>query len=189
MRLLSVIAAMSVAFFVWMAPVPVEARGQDAPPARLPFPAGATQAYVDLARVASESADGQAANQQVQNLSAARISEIQARQTEIQANQTQLQQNAGVMSAEAQLNLQQQIERLGLEIQRMQQDAEAEIAQLQQTLQLEFQQKLIPAIDRVAQAKGLQFIFSAGDGGLIWANPALDISPDVVEELNRASGQ
>ncbi len=71
----------------------------------------------------------------------------------------------------------------------MQQDAEAEIAQLQQTLQLEFQQKLIPAIDRVAQAKGLQFIFSAGDGGLIWANPALDISPDVVEELNRASGQ
>ena len=30
MRLLSVIAAMSVALFVWMVSVPVEARGQDA---------------------------------------------------------------------------------------------------------------------------------------------------------------
>jgi Skp family chaperone for outer membrane proteins len=58
---------------------------------------------------------------------------------------------------------------------------------LQQTLQIEFQLKLVPAIDRVAASRGLQFIFSVGDGGLIWANPALDITTDVVEELNKAA--
>ena len=63
----------------------------------------------------------------------------------------------------------------------------AAVAELQQTLQLEFQQKLVPAIDRVAATRGLQFIFSAGDGGLIWANPALDVTLDVVEELNKAA--
>ena len=75
------------------------------------------------------------------------------------------------------------------DVQRMSQDADTDVAALQQTLQLEFQQRLVPAIDRVAASKGLQFIFSVGDGGLIWANPALDVTLDVVEELDKAGQQ
>ena len=156
-------------------------------PARLPFPPDATHAYVDLARVAAESIDGQAANQRVQALSEQKIQVLEGRTVELQASQQKLQQNATVMSTEAQLQLQREIDRLSLDIQRMTQDAETEVANLQQTLQIEFQQKLVPAIDRVAASKGLQFIFSAGDGGLIWATPALDITADVVAELDKAS--
>ena len=156
-------------------------------PARLPFPPDATHAYVDLARVAAESIDGQAANQRVQALSEQKVQVLEGRTVELQASQQKLQQNASVMSTEAQLQLQREIDRLGLDIQRMTQDAETEVANLQQTLQLEFQQKLVPAIDRVSASKGLQFIFSAGDGGLIWAAPALDITADVVAELDKAS--
>ncbi len=159
------------------------------PPARLPFPPDATHAYIDLARVAAESLDGQAANQMVQALSEQKVQVLEGRTVELQASQQKLQQNANVMSAEAQLQLQREIERLSIDIQRMTQDAETEVAELQQTLQLEFQQKLAPAIDRVAASKGLRFIFSAGDGGLIWAAPALDITPDVVAELDKASQQ
>ena len=156
-------------------------------PARLPFPSGAQQAYIDLQRVANESSEGQAANQQVQALSEERIRAIETRSVELRGSQQKLQQNANVMSAEAQLQLQRDIDRLNIEVQRLTQDAEAEVAELQQTLQIEFQQKLVPAIDRVAASRGLQFIFSVGDGGLIWANPALDITTDVVEELNKAA--
>jgi outer membrane protein len=156
-------------------------------PARLPFPPDATHAYVDLARVAAESIDGQAANQRVQALSAQKVQMLDGRTVELQASQEKLQQNANVMSAEAQLQLQREIERLSIDIQRMTQDAENEVAELQQTLQLEFQQKLVPAIDRVAASKGLRFIFSAGNGGLIWAAPAFDITADVVAELDKAS--
>jgi Skp family chaperone for outer membrane proteins len=123
----------------------------------------------------------------VQTLSEQKIQMLEGRQLELQASQQQLQQNANVMSAEAQLQLQREIERLNIDIQRMNQDAEAEVAGLQQTLQLEFQQKLVPAIDRVAASKGLRFIFSAGNGGLIWAAPAFDITADVVAELDKAS--
>ena len=156
-------------------------------PARLPFPPDATHAYVDLARVAAESIDGQAANQRVQALSEQKIQVLEGRTVELQASQQKLQQNATVMSTEAQLQLQREIDRLSLDIQRMTQDAETEVANLQQTLQIEFQQKLVPAIDRVAASKGLQFIFSASDGGLIWAAPALDITADIVAELDKAS--
>ena len=159
------------------------------PPARLPFPPGATHAYIDLARVAAESLDGQAANQRVQALSEQKVQVLEGRTVELQASQQKLQQNANVMSAEAQLQLQREIERLSIDIQRMTQDAETEVGELQQTLQLEFQQKLAPAIDRIAASKGLVFIFNAGDGGLIWADPALDITADVVAELDKASQQ
>ena len=158
-------------------------------PARLPFPPDATHAYVDLARVAAESIDGQAANQRVQALSEQKVQVLEGRTVELQASQQKLQQNASVMSAEAQLQLQRDIERMTREIQRMSEDADTELAELQQTVQIEFQQKLVPAIDRVAASKGLRLVFSAGDGGLVWATPALDITPDVVAELDKASQQ
>ncbi|MDP6579769.1 MAG: OmpH family outer membrane protein [Vicinamibacterales bacterium] len=214
MKLLSVVAAMMVALVALTAPARVAAEPQapaqppapaqtpapaQAPPptaqppqtapapARLPFPTGAQHAYIDLQRVANESSEGQAASQQVQALSEEKIRVIETRSVELQGSQQKLQQNANVMSAEAQLQLQREIDRLNIEVQRLTQDAEAEVAELQQTLQIEFQLKLVPAIDRVAASRGLQFIFSVGDGGLIWANPALDITTDVVEELNKAA--
>ena len=205
MKLLSVVATvatMMVALVALTAPAQVAAGPQapaqtpaaqppppTPPPARLPFPPDATHAYIDLGRVAAESLDGQAANQRVQALSEQKVQVLEGRTVELQASQQQLQQNANVMSAEAQLQLQRDIERLSIDIQRMTQDAENEVAELQQTLQLEFQQKLVPAIDRVAASKGLRFIFSAGNGGLIWAAPAFDITADVVAELDKASQQ
>ncbi|MEE2638394.1 MAG: OmpH family outer membrane protein [Acidobacteriota bacterium] len=182
MRLLNGVAATIVALIIT---TPMAAAAQDqVAPAPLPFPPGGKYAYVDLVRIAAESSDGRAANQRVQDVSEVKIKELEGRNLELQASQQQLQQNASVMSAEAQLQLQQEIERLGLEVQRMTQDAEAEVAQLQQTLQLEFQNKLIPAINQVASSKGLHFIFNAGEGGLIWADPSLDISPDVIAVLD-----
>ena len=215
MKLLSVVAAMMVALVALTAPAQVAAGPQTPapaqtpaaqppgaqppestpppeptpPPARLPFPPDATYAYVDLARVASESLDGQEANRRVQELSAQKLQVLEGRTVELQANQQKLQQNASVMSAEAQLELQREIERMTREIQRMSEDADTELAELQQTVQIEFQQKLVPAIDRVAASKGLRLVFSAGDGGLVWATPALDITADVVAELDKASQQ
>ena len=200
MKLLSMVATMMVALVVLtmpahaaaeqQAPAPTQTPAPVVPqpaPARLPFPPNAQYAYLDLQRVANESNDGRAANQRVQALSEEKIKVIEGRNLELQASQQKLQQNANVMSAEAQLQLQREIERLGRDVERMTQDAEAEVQELQQTLQLEFQQKLVPAIDRVAVGKGLQFIFSAGEGGLLWANPALDVTADVVQEINDAS--
>ena len=186
MRLPSAVAAATVAF-VGLMPGAVGAEAQ-APQARLPFPADARYAYVDLARIASESAAGRAANQQLQTLVQQRQQELAGRQQALQTRQQQLQQNASVMSPEAQLAEQQEIQRLDLELQRLSQDAEAEVAQLDQQLQLQFQNSLIPAINQVATSRRLHFVFNAQAGIFAWADPALDISVDVIQELNRTSG-
>jgi outer membrane protein len=191
MKLFSVVATMMVSLVGLSAPAQVSAgqppQSTPPPPAQLPFPPGATHAYVNLGRVAAESIDGQAANAQVQALSDQKVQVLEGRTVELQASQQKLQQNANVMSNEAQLQLQREIDRLTIDIQRMTQDAETEVGDLQQGLQLEFQQKLVPAIERVAVSKGLRFIFSAGDGGLIWAAPELDVTDDVIADLDKVS--
>ena len=81
-----------------------------------------------------------------------------------------LQEGQTIISAEARLGLQREIANLERDIQRtaqdsqaeaerISQDAEAEVQALQQQLQIEFQQKLVPIIEQVAEDKGLSFIF------------------------------
>jgi len=68
----------------------------------------------------------------------------------------------------------------------MQQDAQAELNELQQDLQNDFQRKLMPVLEKMAQEKGLQFLFSGADAGLIWAEPGLDLTDEAVKRLDAA---
>ena len=159
---------------------------QAAPP-RPPFPAGAKFAFVDLQRVAAESVEGQAANARVQELSDRKLAEIEEKNTTLQASQQKLQQGQTVLSPDVRLQLQRGIDKMLLDIERFTQDAEAEVGALQQTLQIEFQQKLFPVIDQVANEKDLDLIFSATDSGLVWASTSLDITDEIIRQFD-ASG-
>ena len=158
-----------------------------AAPSRPPFPAGAKFAFVDLQRVAAESVEGQAANAKVQGLSEQRVAEIGEKDTELQASQQKLQQGQTVLSPDVRLQLQRDIDRMLLDIERFSQDADVEVGALQQTLQIEFQQKLLPVIDRVANEKQLDFIFSVADSGMVWAATSLDVTDEIIRQLD-ASG-
>ena len=168
-------------------------------------PAAEKFAYVDIQRVASESKEGEVANARVEELSRQKVAEIEAvnaqaqgeleRLTqELQESQQNLQQGQNVISQDAAATIQRQIGRLQLdmerttqdnqaEIQRMTQDAEVEVQELQQQLQLEFEGRLIPAINQLASQKGLSFVFNAQQG-LIWADPAMDITEELLVLLN-----
>jgi len=39
-------------------------------------------------------------------------------------------------------------------------------------------------IGQVAAEKGLLMVFSGADSGLVWAEPGLNITPDVIKRLN-----
>ena len=166
---------------------------------------GSQFAFIDVQRVASESNEGQEANTRVDELSQQKLSEIEAVNTDGQAEiatlnqdlqeaQQKLQQGQNVLSQDAASTLQRQIARLQrdterasadlqAEIQRMSQDAEAEVQELQQQLQLDFERRLLPAIDQLATEKGLAFILSAQQG-LVWADPSFDLSQELIDMLN-----
>ena len=149
---------------------------------------GAKLAFVNLQRVAAESNEGQAANAEVEALSQKKLAELEEKNLTLVTQQQKLQQGQTVLSAEARLQLQQDLEKMQLEVQRFNQDAEVEVQELQRQLQLDFQKKLIPILDQVANDKQLQFILSVSDSGLVWADPVLDITDDIIAYLDAAAG-
>jgi outer membrane protein len=154
------------------------------PPA--PFPAGAKIAYFNPQAVFQNSADGKAAVSRVNAL-------IQKKQTEnadkaklLQGNQQKLQTSGSVMNEAARGQLEKEIERQTKDAERFQQDAQAEINELQQEVQNEFVKKLSPIIEQLANEKGLHMVFNAVESGIAWAAPGLDLTADVVKKLDAA---
>jgi len=70
--------------------------------------------------------------------------------------------------------------------QRFQQDAQAEVQKLQGDLQGEFQKKLFPILQQMAQEKHLSMLLSAADAGLLWADPSLDLTAEAIKRLDAA---
>ncbi|MBM3771184.1 MAG: OmpH family outer membrane protein [Acidimicrobiia bacterium] len=156
------------------------------PQAPAPFPQGAKLAFVNLQVIAQLSADGKVAAQKVNALTTKKQAEIGEKSKALQANQTKLQTGGGVMSDTARGQLEKEIDRQQRDLERMQQDAQAELNELQQDLQNEFQKKLLPILAQISKEKGLHFLFSGSDAGLIWAEEGLDLTQDAVAKLDAA---
>jgi Skp family chaperone for outer membrane proteins len=160
------------------APTPIPAQ----PPA--PFPAGAKIAFFNPQAVFQASADGRAAVTRVNAL-------IQKKQTEnadkaklLQGNQQKLQTSGSVMNEAARVQLEKEIEKQTKDAERFQQDAQAEINELQQEVQNDFVKKLSPIVEQLAVEKGLHLVFNASESGIAWAAPGLDLTADVIKKLD-----
>jgi len=173
------------------APVPQTPTPAPTPPPAaqppVPFPAGAKFAYINPPRIFQETAAGKASVGRITALTQKKQSEFQAKQKAMADNQQKLQSSGGVMSDAARGQLEKEIERQNTEIQRFQQDAQAEINELQNEVQAEFVQKVNPIIDAVAKEKGLQIVFNGGDAGFAWADPGLDLTSEVIKRLDAAT--
>jgi Skp family chaperone for outer membrane proteins len=88
------------------------------------------------------------------------------------------------MSEAARAQLEKDIERQTVEGQRFEQDAQAELTELQQELQRDFQTKLMPILEQLSKEKGLQALLSAADSGVIWADPGLDLTLEAVKKMD-----
>lgn len=159
------------------APRPVQ------PPA--PFPEGAKIAFIDIQAIASNSAEGKASTAKVKALQEKKLADLNVKNKQVEAAQAKA--NQGVLSEEARAAAAKEVERLNVEIQRMQQDAEAEMNELQQQLQLDFQRKLSPVIQQMAVEKGLQILLSRADAGIVWAEPGIDLTGEVIKRFDAAT--
>ena len=151
-----------------------------------PFPEGAKIGYMNIPRIAAESAEGKASTTRVNALREKKLAELNGKNKQLETAQQKL-SSGGLLSEEARATTTKEVERLTVEIQRLQQDAEAEMTELQQQLQLEFQRKLSPVIQQVAVEKGLLILLSQTDAGMVWADPGLDLTSDIIKRFDAAA--
>lgn len=155
-----------------------------APGPQLPFPEGAKIAFIDRERLIGESIEGKAAGAKAKALNDKKVAELNEKSKQLQTAQQQLQTGGTVLNDAAREDLQHKIERLDTDLQRASQDAQKEQQEFEQSLLLEFDKKLRPVLNDVAQEKNLHAIFFFGEVGLAWINGGLDVTSDVIKKLD-----
>lgn len=173
-------------------PAPAPAQPATQPPATpappRPFPEGAKVAYINAQFIASNSAEGKASSAKINQLTQKKQNDINEKNKALQTAQQKL-QSGSLLSEAARSQLEKEIEKINVDLQRMQQDAQSELQDLQRDLQQEFEKKLMPVIQQVAQEKGIQILLSVTDSGVIWADTGLDLSAEVIKRLDATSAK
>ena len=172
------------------APRPATAAPQTPAPPPVPqvvFQDGLKYAYLRVDVIAANSVEGRAANERVKALNDQKVRELNEKNKALQAAQQKLEQGGSVLNDVTRVQLQTEIERQQRDIQRFTEDAQQDVTALQQQLQEDFQRKLNPVVDRVAKEKQVHMIFSAADSGLVWADPTMDLTADVIRAFDAAA--
>jgi outer membrane protein len=151
-----------------------------------PFIEGAKVAFINIQAIASQSTEGKTSSTKVKALQDKKLAELNAKNKALETAQGKV--NQTVLSDDARAAAQKEVDRLNVEIQRFQQDADAELQELQQQLQLEFQKKLIPVVQQLVAEKGLQILLSQADAGIIWADSGVDLTAEVIKRFDAAAG-
>lgn len=153
------------------------------PTAAKPFPEGFKVAFINPDRIIAESALGKASTARMTALRAQKLAELNAKGQELESARQKLAMGS-LLSEDARATTQKSIDRLQVELQRAQQDAEAAAQELQQQLNVEFDRKLTPIVEQVALDKGLYLLLRVDTGTIAWADPALDLTSDIVKRLD-----
>ncbi len=153
----------------------------------VPFPADAKIGVMNLQRVIFESKFGQAGQTKLKDLTDKRTAEVTALQKQIQTLQTELQTQGSVLSAPVVQQKTLDVERLQRQLQFEQQQASADIQNLQDQLMADFTDKVIPIAEQIRTERGLWIIFAVGQGSDVVAlHEGLDLSLELVKRLDGA---
>jgi outer membrane protein len=142
-------------------------------------------AYVSPQRAFYESNDGKAAQATLASLETEASREVEARNAKLKALQQELAQRASVLAESARREREQEINRFQIDVQRFMEDAQARFLGVRRDLELAFLAKLGPAVNSVAKTRKLLFVFNQDSGVLAWADPKMDITPDVIAVVNQ----
>jgi Skp family chaperone for outer membrane proteins len=160
-----------------VAPAGAPPAGAPAVPANVPFPAGVKYGFVNLEAVFADSAEGK----RVQTLIQTRQTELGSKQKAMQDAQQKASQQASVMSDAAKAQAQAELEKQDKDLQRLLEDAQAEVQSAQQQAQAEWQRRINPVVQKLAQEKGLHLLLSVPDSGLVWADPSIDLTQELID--------
>ena len=150
--------------------------------------------FVDLQRIFNESAYGKQGIAKIGALQKTLTDGLTTRSREIQALSEKIKTQQNIVAPAVWLDWNGDLQRMQREAQFAEQEANLQVEQLQQRLLANFEAMVRPVIESVRTEKNLWAIFSvqpaqdgAGTLSLIAADPAIDLSAEIVALLNKQS--
>ena len=102
--------------------------------------------------------------------------------------ETRLNTQRLTLSQEALGNLMADLERQRTERTRFVEDSRREMNDLQMRLYNRLQNELRPIISEIGKEKNLDLIFDVGGAGIIYFNPAVDVTAEVIQKYDASKG-
>lgn len=161
--------------------------GMTATPALAQISASVRTAYFSPSRVLADSSDGKALAGRITAIETERSKAVQERSAKLEQMERTLQQGTPVLSGTARAQRTAELERFRLDTQRFIEDAQAELMGVRRDAESAFLVKLRPAVERVIKDNGIQLLFNFDSGVLVWGDPALDVTSQVIIQVEQAS--
>ncbi|MCH7824532.1 MAG: OmpH family outer membrane protein [Acidobacteria bacterium] len=141
-------------------------------------------AFVDNARVFDESNPGKAATQQIQANVNTWQQQLTTIETELQGLMSQRQQQSAIMTPGALRNLDADIEQKQIDLQRLRDDAQRQATATQNRVLADLDATLTPVVGALASELGYDVVLNSETPGLLYFNPAVDITDQLIARLN-----
>ena len=158
---------------------------QAAAPVPRPFPEGVKIAYIVPQRIIGESELGKGLTAKINALRSQKLAELAAKNKELETAQQKL-AAGNVLSEDARVAAQRTVERIQLEFQRAQQDAETAVQDLQQQVNTDLDRAITPLLEQVAIDRGVLLLLRADTGAVAWGDPSLDLTGEIIKRLDAA---
>ena len=139
---------------------------------------------VSLQRAVLETAEIKKASVEMEAKYKPRQQEMEKLQKEIQGIQQQLQSNAGKLTAIAESDLTAQGQRKGRELQRMNDDLQADVNAERNEILSQSSKKMAEVVRKLAEEKGLDVVVDVQS--TVFFKPALDITTDAIAAFDKA---
>ena len=144
---------------------------------------GAQLAYVNSQQVLAEYGPAQQAQAELQSAAQQADSELQLMGSGLEAAVNEYQQQAMSMTPEARQNREQELAIQQQALQSRQQELELQLAQRQQELLQPINDRITAVIEEIRVEGNYTVILDASSGAIVAADPALDITQDVLTRL------
>lgn len=145
-------------------------------------------AVIDVQRLVTDSVAGKEALARLKKLQDDKIAEGKAKQDEIEALRKKLNEGRLSLADDKIAELEKQLEEKVTAFRRFQEDAERELNKSRDTSFAEIERKVSPIIEAAGREGGYTLIFNKFQSGLVFAVESADITDQIVQRFDAASG-
>jgi outer membrane protein len=139
---------------------------------------------VDSQEVLEKSQEGKRVTAQIESKNKTLQEDLVRLDDKIRELETKLNTQRLTLSQEALSNLLSDIDKRRTERARFVEDSRRELNDLTQRLFQRLQGELVPIINEIGKEKNLDIIFDRGSSGIIFYNPAVDLTPEVIQKYD-----
>jgi len=143
---------------------------------------------VDSTQVLEKSKEGKRVTAQIEAKNKTLQEDLVRLDDKIRDLETRLNTQRLTLSQEALGNLMADLDKQRTARTRFVEDSRRELNDLTQRLFAKLQSELRPIIADVGKGKNLDIIFDVGSSGIIYFNPAVDITPEVIQKYDISKG-